>query len=196
MCYSDSVPSGTMVKRWYIDFKCNHTDTNDAESSGHPNSAVVPKNTKKLHKFVLANCKLKLREIAEELKISESSVFTILHEYSSMRKLCSKWVHRLLTVDQKQQRVDNSECCLQLFQRNKKEFCVNMWQWIKKRIHHFTLESNRQSAEWTAAGESRLKRPKTQTSAGKVLASVFWNAHGILFIDYLKKEEPSIANII
>ena len=40
-------------------------------------------------------------------------------------------------------------------------------------IHHFTPESNWQSAEWTAAGESRPKQPKTQTSADKVLASAF-----------------------
>ena len=60
--------------------------------------------------------------------------------------------------------------------------------WIQW-IHHFTPESNRQSAEWTAAGESRPKRPKTQTAAGKVMASVFWDSHGILFIDYLEKGE-------
>ena len=74
----------------------------------------------KLHKLVLANCKLKLCEIAEELKISEGRVFTILHEHLSMRKLCLKWVLRLLTVNQKQC-VDDSQHCLQLFQCNKKE---------------------------------------------------------------------------
>ena len=68
-CYSDSTPLETMVKRWYADFKRSCTDKNDAEHSGRPNSAVILKNTKKLHKFVLANCKLKLHEIAEELKI-------------------------------------------------------------------------------------------------------------------------------
>ena len=62
--------------------------------------------------------------------------------------------------------------------------------------HHFTLESNRLSAEWTAAGESRPNRPKMQTSAGKVLASVSRDAEGILFIDHLKKGRPSIANIL
>ena len=36
-------------------------------------------------------------------------------------------------------------------------------------------------------GESAPKRPKTQQSAGKVMASVFWDAHGIIFIDYLEK---------
>ena len=120
----------TTVKRWYADFKCGHTDTNDAEHSGRPNLAVVPENTKKLHKLILANRKLKLHEIAEELKISEGSVFTILHEHLSMRKLYSKWVPLLLTVDQKQQRVNDSECCLQLFQCNKKKFlhkCDNGW---------------------------------------------------------------------
>ena len=130
-CYLDSAPSKTMVKRWYADFKQGRIDTNDAECSCCPNSAVVPENTKKLHKLVLADCKLKLREIAEELKISESSVLTILHEHLSMRKLCSKKVLSLLTVDQKQQCVDNSEYCLQLFQRKEKEFYINMWQWMK-----------------------------------------------------------------
>ena len=56
-------------------------------------------------------------------------------------------------------------------------------------IHHFTLESNWLSAEWTATGESCPKQPKRQTSADKVLASVLWDAQGILFINYFEKEE-------
>ena len=77
-----------MVKRWYADFKCGRRDTNYAEHSSCPNSAVVLEKTEKLPKLVLADCKLKLGEIAEELKMSEGSVFTILHEHLSMRKLC------------------------------------------------------------------------------------------------------------
>ena len=83
------------------DFKRSRTNTDDAERSGHPNSAVVPENIKKAHKIVLADRKLKLRDIADTLKISEGSVFIILHEHLSMRKLFPKWVSRLLTVDQK-----------------------------------------------------------------------------------------------
>ena len=33
--YLDSAPTETMVKSWYADFKYSHTDTNDAECSGH-----------------------------------------------------------------------------------------------------------------------------------------------------------------
>ena len=111
-CYSDSALLEITVKRWYADFKCGYIDTNDAECSGRPNLAGILENTKQLHKIVLADSKLKLREIAEELKISEGCIFTILHEHLSMRKLCSKLMLCLLTVDQKQQRVNNSEPCL------------------------------------------------------------------------------------
>ena len=113
---------------------------------------------------------MKLREIANTLKISEGSVHTILHEHLSMRKLFSKWVPRLLT-----------------FNQNKKEFLLWYVTMDETWIHHHSPESNRQSAEWTAAGEPRPKRPKSQISAGKVMASVFWDSHGILFIDYLEK---------
>ena len=57
--------------------------------------------------MILADRKLKLREIAATLKISGGNVFTILHEHLSIIKLCSKWVLRLLTDDQRQQRVDD-----------------------------------------------------------------------------------------
>ena len=98
------------------------TNTDDAEYSGRPKSTVVPENITKVHKIVLGNRKLKLREIADNLIILEGSVFTILHESLVMRKLFSKWVPRLLTPNQKQQRVDNSERCLELFKRDKKDF--------------------------------------------------------------------------
>ena len=31
-------------------------------------------------------------------------------------------------------------------------------------------------------------RPKTLLSAEKVMVSVFWDAHGVIFIDFLEKE--------
>lgn len=55
-----------------------------------------------------------------------------------MKKLCSKWVPRLLTVEQKQLRVDDPKQCLAMFKRNKSELC----QYVimdETQIHNFTL---------------------------------------------------------
>ena len=73
-----------------------------------PKFGSCPGKHKKIPQTFLGDHKLKLHEIAEELKILEGDVFTILHEHLSMRKLCLKWVSHLLTVDQEQQHVDNS----------------------------------------------------------------------------------------
>jgi len=53
-------------------------------------------------------------------------------------------------------------------------------------IHHYILESKQQSEQWTEAGCSAPKKTRSVLSAGKVMASVFCDAEGILFIDYLE----------
>ena len=84
--------------------------------------------------------KLKLRGIADILKISEGNVFTILHESLGMRKLFSKWVPRLLTPDQKQQRVENWKRCLELFKWGKEDFLRRYVPIDETWIHHYTPE--------------------------------------------------------
>ena len=91
--------------------------------------------------------------------------------------------HGLLTVDQNKNTSTIQSVVCNCFNSTKRSFYVNMWQW-RKHGYHFILGLNRQSAEWRAAGKSC---PKMKTSAGKVLATVFWDAQGILFIDYLEK---------
>ena len=145
-CYGDSAPSKTTICRWYDEFKRGRTYTEDAERSGRPNEVVTPETIKKVHQIVFENHKLKLREIADTLKIY-GSVYAILHEHLSMRKLLSKWVPRLLTVDQKRQRVVDFERCLELFRRNKPNFLRRYVTMEETWIHHYTPESKRSSAE-------------------------------------------------
>ena len=123
--------------------------------SGRPKSALVPEDITKVHKIVLYDRKLKLRKIADTLQISEGSVFRILHEFLGMHKLFSKWVPRLLASNQKQQRVEDSERCLELFKRGKKDFLRRYVTIDEIWIHHYTPETKRSSAEWTATGETK-----------------------------------------
>ncbi|XP_019878165.1 histone-lysine N-methyltransferase SETMAR-like [Aethina tumida] len=156
--------------------------TKDDARSKRPKESVTDENIKKVHKIIF-HCNVKLIEIAETLKISKEHVGDIVNEYLGMRKLCSKWVSRELTIDQKQQRIDDSEQCLELFNRNKLEF-LDRYVTMDETWPHFTPDSNRQSTEWTARDKPTPKRGK---SADKVMVSVFWDAHCIVFFVYLKK---------
>jgi hypothetical protein len=51
-------------------------------------------------------------------------------------------------------------------------------------LQHSSIQS---TVDWIECDEPNPKREKNQRSAGKVMASVFWDARGIIFIDYLEK---------
>ena len=42
---------------------------------------------------------------------------------------------------------------------------------------------------WTGPGESAPKKAKTVLLAGKVMATIFWDSHRIILIDYLQKRK-------
>jgi hypothetical protein len=80
-----------------------------------------------------------------------------------------------------------SEQCLESFNKNKTDFVHQFITMDETWIHHYTPESKQQSKQWTEAGCSAPKKKRSVPSAAKVMASVFWNAEGILYIDYLEK---------
>ncbi|CAK1588256.1 unnamed protein product [Parnassius mnemosyne] len=184
--YGDSAPSISMVKKWFTEFCCGRTSTEDAERSGRPVEVSSPKTIKKIHDMVLADQRLKVQEIVEAVGISHGSKVSILNDHLGMRKLSTRWVPRLLTVDHKRNRVTNSQEGLALFNRNMEEFLRRVTvdeTWI----HHNTPETKQHSKQWVSKGESAPKKAKVGLSANKVIATVFWDARGIIHIDYLQK---------
>lgn len=89
-------------------------------------------------------------------------------------------------MDQKQRRMIDSERCLEVFHHNTHEFFRRYVTMYETWVHHYEPETKQESMQWVKEGESRAKRSRSATSAGKVLASVFWDSKGIIFIDYLQ----------
>jgi histone-lysine N-methyltransferase SETMAR len=80
-----------------------------------------------------------------------------------------------------------SEQYLEHFNKNKTDFVHRFITMDATWIHHYTPESKQQSKQWTEASCSAPKKTRSVPSAGKVMASVFWDVEGNLFIDYLEK---------
>ena len=73
-------------------------------------------------------------EIAEAIGISKGRVGYILHEDLNMKKLCARWVPRLLTADQKRTRMKICKQCSERFNKNKtdlvRRFIIMDETWI------------------------------------------------------------------
>lgn len=182
----DSSPSTSTIHKWHSEFKRGSMSTNDAPRSGRPKMAADEGNVEKVKEIVLSDRRLKVREIAEASGIPKSSVFRILHEDLGMKKLCARWVPRLLTDLHKENRVTTSKQCLALINSNP-NFFSQLITMDETWLHHYTPETKQQSMQWTEKGGSAPKKAKAMPSAGKVMASVFWDTRGIIMIDYLEK---------
>ena len=134
-----------MVEKWISKFKRGRTSTNGADRLGRPKDVTTSEIIAKIHDIVVDDQKVKVRELAEAACISIESVVKILHEDLGMRKLTGKWVPRLLTIDQKRQRVRDSKSCLNLFNRSLRDFARRLVTIDITWIHHFTPESKQQA---------------------------------------------------
>ncbi|KAK3103285.1 hypothetical protein FSP39_018190 [Pinctada imbricata] len=103
-----------------------------------------------------------------------------------MRKLSVRWVPRLLTVDQKHTRRTSSRANLNLFETDPVNFLQRFVTMVETWVHHFTPEAKQQSKRWKHPSSTRPKKAKTVPSAGKVMASVFWDAE--VYLNQVYKE--------
>ena len=90
-CYGDSAPSHGMVQKWFTKFRCGRKSTSDAERPGRPKEVTTQDMIDKVHDIVLADRRLKVREISEALNISVGCTWNILHECLGMKKLSARW---------------------------------------------------------------------------------------------------------
>lgn len=127
--------------------------------------------------------RIKVREIAEALGILKECVCHMnLTEKLGMRKLFVRWVPCLLILGQKRIGMNISKTPLERFKRNKSDFWRRLVTVDEIWVHHYIPESKEQSKQWKDE-----HAPKTVSLAGKIMATVFWDTHGIVFIDYLEK---------
>ena len=54
-------------------------------------------------------------------------------------------------------------------------------------VHYYEPENKARSRQRVGSGSPRPKKFKTQPSAGKVMATVFWDAKGVIMLAYLPK---------
>ena len=92
--------------------------------------------------MLLDDRQMKVREIAETIGISKECVGYILYEELDKKKLCARWVQRLLTAGQKRTRMKISEQRLERFNENKTDFVRLFITMDETWIHHYTPESH------------------------------------------------------
>ena len=163
--------------------KFKHCDFSicDAPHPGRSKTMTTPEIIEKIHELILEDGRISAKSIAEQLGTSREQLGSIIHEDLDMWRLSAKWVLKCLNVDQKR-RCQSSEQLLEFFQRDPNDFLWRLVTMDETWLYHYDLETKQQSMEWRHNGSPCPRKFLVQKSAGKFLASIFWDQDGILLI--------------
>ena len=142
----------------------------------------------KVRDLVYSDRRIKVEEIANALHISHGSVSTTLHDRLGMHKLTARWVPKSLSDAQMATRASVYSTLLKRFRSKEDDFFSCLVTVDEAWVHYYEPENKAQSRQWIGPGSLRLKKFKTQPSAGKVMATVFWDAQGVIMLDFLAKK--------
>ena len=134
-------------------------------------------------RLLLNNRRIKVAKLASKCDISNGSVYTIIHEHLGMSKVSARWVPRNLNMQDRQQRVESSQELLEVYNANPEDFHTRLVTGDETWLHHWDPDTKKESMQWKHPGSPSLKKFRTQPSASKVMATVFWDSKGIILID-------------
>lgn len=192
--FGDLCPSDFTIKFWSRQFKSGRESLEDDPRSGRPITAITEENVAKVKNIILEDRRVKQWEIARDVGISKERVNEIIHGYLNMSKVSARWVPKMLTALDKDRRV---KCCQEFLDmsRGKEEeiisrivTCDETW------IRQWDPESKQESLQWKFKDEKPPRKYKVRPSASKLMATIFWDAEGILLIDYLPKKTTMNAD--
>jgi len=145
--YGKCAPSYATVKRWAAEFRQRRSSLEVEPRSGHPSEAVCEENCHAVENTVLQNRRVNVQLIADTVGISTGSVKTILHEHLLMRKVCARWVPRMLDQKMKDCRCELSSEKLKLMRLYWHLFVKCIVTGDETWIHHYDPESKQQSMQ-------------------------------------------------
>ncbi|UYV76625.1 hypothetical protein LAZ67_14001499 [Cordylochernes scorpioides] len=183
VAYGENTLDRSNVYRWYKMFSEGREDVNDEERAGHPSTSTTDKKVNEVEKMILANRRITVREVAEDLNISIGSCHSIFINDLGMRRVAAKFIPKFLNCDQKQQCMNIANEMLD-FVRDDPNLLQRVITGDEAWVYGYDVETKAQSSQWKLPHEPRPKKARQVRSNVKVLLTVFFDCRGVVHHEF------------
>ncbi len=128
------------------------------------------------------------KQLAQEVDLPEASVRRVLHKDLEMSKLSCKYVPHVLTREQEQHRMKLCTDNLDLV-RTQPRFLEKIITCDETWVSVYEEQSKIESCQWLKKGSDRPLKAIRACSTKMTMMTVFFDACGILLVDFLPRNE-------
>ncbi|UYV61965.1 hypothetical protein LAZ67_1007210 [Cordylochernes scorpioides] len=165
-------------------FSEGREDVNDEERARRPNTSTTGEKINEVEKMILANRRITVREVAEDLNISIGSCHSIFINDLGMRRVAAKFVPKLLNCNQKQHRMNIANEMLDSV-RDDPNLLQRVITGDEAWVYGYDVETKAQSSQWKLPHEPRPKKARQVLSNVKVFLTVFFDCRGVVHHEFL-----------
>src|SRR5215469_16928823 len=127
--------------------------------------------------------RITVRELADEVGVSIGSVHTILTADLGLRRVSAKFVPKLLTMEQKQLRLEIAQDMLDCVESDS-NFLNTVITGDESWVYGYDPETKAQSSQWKHSSSPRPKKARQVRSNVKVLLTIFLDYRGVVHHKY------------
>jgi len=170
-----NTPAYSVVKSLLAKFKRGRNRVEDEHRSGRPKDAASTENIHIVDDKLKGDRRLTIRHIAETTDIHATTAYQIVSDNLGMKKVSARWVPRMFTNEQKQNRVDVCTDLLCRLQAQPQIFLDRIVTQDETWVHHFVPETK--DRVWS--GNMRVRPPLRSSRSPYMLE----RSHGYCFWD-------------
>jgi len=156
--------------------------------SGRPSTLTNDDHVERVRAMILGNRRLTVRVVADEVGIRIGSCHQFFTEKLQMRRVIAKLVPRLLTDDQKENRVEISQELLASTNGNE-NFLKSVITGDETWVYGYDVETKMQSSQWMGKGSPRPKKARMSRSKIKELLVVFFDWKDLVHHEFVLHDE-------
>jgi len=188
IAYGKDCLSRSKIFEWYARFKSGRESLEDDPREGRPPTCINDDNVERVRAAVVSNPRYSVEMLAEELKLSKGSVYTVLTKKLGKRKICARFVPHALTLEQKERRVEASRSLVE-FANKDKNFLDKIVTGDESWCYQYDPTTKRQSMEWRDPEEGRPTKIRAVKSKIKTMLITFFDSRGIIHKEFVPPGE-------
>ena len=185
--YGDACLTEGKVRKWarfYRGGDPKETTVRDRKRPGRPVSATDTMHQQKVDDMIVANRRVKQKDIANALDISKERVHHYFHSPPWLQESLGKMGTE--TAHCGNEGTEENEL-LERFTHDGERFLRSIITSDESWVHHYDPESKMQSMQYRHKNSPSPKNFKVVESARKVLLTILWDMEGIVHIEFLEQ---------